>query len=255
MVSPWQGSGISPNPTPLVKAILSNNREEILSILDTGASPNQISSDTADQFGNPLQVLPPLSWAVSGLIVCDTLVLKMLIDHGADVNGLDSLLASRSELPYSPINVAILHGETVATEFLLRHGANPNIFDPPKVWFGLSPLIGAIFNRDVQLGRTGQLLDQNKFGDTSSAHRMRVYDTIITYLLKYGASPSLAEPSGKTPLHAAAEYCDSALAEELIARGASIEAKDNQGNTPEDLAKKNCPAVLAVIQRHKNSTK
>lgn len=235
-------------PTPLVWAILSHNRKEVKRLLDSGANPNQLSVFETPGAVKDFPISTPLSWAASDIKESDTQVLKLLIDYGANPN----LAPPAQSFMFSPLNSAIEEGHTTCVEFLLRHAANPNTFD------GLgkrTSLFIAIFERGSPRRELGRMLDMANFGDSTLAYHLRVYDTIIAALLKYGASPTLADPNGSTPLHAAAEYCDSALAEELISMGASVTAKDNYGESPEDIARKNCPAVLAIIQRYKGSIK
>ncbi len=236
-------------PTPLVEAIISRNTNEIKRLLDGGANPNEFSSSGVSVHGKAIDIATPLSRAASDEKECDTQIIKLLIDHGGDPN----LIIQGPAITFSPLNSAIERGCIANVIFLLRHGANPNAVE----WIGKrTPLLLAIVFRSKLRDDRKLELDREMFGDTTQASRMRVYDSIISILLKNGASPTLADPYGTTPLHAAAEHCDSALAEELISLGASLTAKDKDGNTPEDVAKKNnCPSVLAFIQRHKNSTK
>ncbi len=245
-----QWKGISPYPTQLASAILSHNPRRVKELLDSGANPNQISSVGPDSHGVPINVNTPLAIAVSVRKIYDTVVLRLLLDHGADPNGWNSLLAKRSNQYFTPLVTAIGIGLTNAVEYLLRHGANPNVIDPPNDWAGASPLGWAISDKRGLIRFA--FLDRWAWGDTSLAYRRRIYDTIIATLFKYGASPTLADHRGFTPLHQAAWSCDSSVAEELIARGASLTAKDKDGETPEDIARKEgCTSVLNVLLRHR----
>jgi len=233
-------------PTPLVGAILNHNLSDVKRLLDSGADPNQLSGDGEDYHGEPFEIAPPLTWTAEDLKSCDTQILRLLIEHGANPN-LPVLLGSRAS---NSLNTAISHGRTAAVNFLLQHGAKPDLFDPPKSWNGRTSLFMATMLRGQPSYKLFSRIDSEVYGDTSWAHRQKIYDTIINLLLVYGASPTLADPSSTTPLHAAASYCDSSLAVYLIAHGASLVARDWEGDTPQNIAEKlGCVSVLSAIRR------
>ncbi len=237
---------VSATPTPLVRAILDSNRAEVKRLLDSGANPNEISGIGVELMGRADGVNTPIALASGFGDKGDTEILQLLLNHGADIN-LSPPAYYETFGAFLPIEYAIVDGQTSVVKFLLRHGANPNLEST------LIPSLDiAIVDRDAQIEKLSVHEDQRRFGDTSRIHRWHVYDTIIDLLLNYGASPTLADRRGWNPLHKAAMYCDSGLAEKFIALGVPLDAKDSSGETPEDLAREaNCPSVLAVIQRRK----
>jgi ankyrin repeat protein len=234
---------ISATPTPLVRAIIDSNRDEVMRLLDSGANPNELSGNGFAVEGRTFGVNTPLGWAVSMGVKCDTQIVRLLIDHGGDPNLAVAVTPFYLGANLLPLNSAVAEGRTDVLEFLLHHGADPNSSEALDL---------AISCRDNQIEKVTAHLDLERFGDSSRTHRWRVYDSIINLLLKYGASPTLADGKGWNPLHRAAMFCDSALAEKFIALGTPLNAKDSEGETPEDIAREDsCASVLAVFQRHK----
>lgn len=85
----------------------------------------------------------------------------------------------------------------------IAHGANINV-----ICDGLSPLLLAIINRDVE---------------------------IVAFLLTHGANPSINGPYNNTPLHHIATDITAKtlkIAELLIISGASVNAQNDLGQTP-----------------------
>ena len=73
----------------------------------------------------------------------------------------------------------------------------------------------------------------------------------LDLLVEAGASCSVADYHGGTPLHKAAARVDPALAERLLAHGADPNAKDRHGSTPLDVARsRRRTAVVALLESH-----
>ncbi|MBI2128625.1 ankyrin repeat domain-containing protein [Candidatus Woesearchaeota archaeon] len=145
----------------------------------------------------------PLHWAV--LYTREEMV-KMLIARGADVNvGIEGI-------GYTPLLLATEHGNSNVTKFLLSVGSNVNV----KNEEGCTPLHNAAKKCDVD-------------------------DVIL--LLNSGAVVNAIDKKGYTPLHYAAgnDYTLNSLdaAKALLAKGANVNARANDGKTPLDLSKNN----------------
>ena len=68
-------------------------------------------------------------------------------------------------------------------------------------------------------------------------------------LLAAGAAVGAKANDGETPLHCAARYGHVEVAEKLLAAGAAVGAKDRDGKTPLDKAVQyNKPAVAALLR-------
>jgi ankyrin repeat protein len=126
--------------TPLAIALTSQaSQEYLLFLLSQGADPNIFSEDT----------LSPLSLA-AGLYDLDAV--KLLLEHGARINGSSALAAAASrgkvetvkyllecgadpndggnqQISYLPLHSAVEKGHKEIVELLIEHNANPHIHD------------------------------------------------------------------------------------------------------------------------------
>lgn len=165
-----------------------------------------------------------------GLSAGHTTTVKLLLEHGADVNirdreGSTALMKSAvcnaadialllinhgAELnvrgnQYTALEMAVARGPEVAA-LLVKHGAELNTRDP---YAGATPIHTAINLDDVEM---------------------------VRLLLKHGADVNLRGRNGGTPLHAAARKGNDILVELLMQYGADTNIKDDQGMTPLDIA-------------------
>ena len=232
-----------PNPprTPLIQAIIERNPSEVERLLDSGADPNQALPEGFDSTNVSTTALveSPLTWAVDEKVAYDTVILQLLLSHGADPNRREQRWLMTNFLP---LHEAVREGRIRTVAFLLRHGADPNRQDI------CTPLSEAILVRHVRILQSDE---GAAFKDTSLAHRDSVYDTIITSLLASGASVTIPDVMGHcTPLHTAASFCDSLWTERFLALGADISAKDNKGKTAEDYAREcGCTTTLDLLEK------
>ena len=126
-------------------------------------------------------------------------MIKYLLEHGADPNGRDpdddeTVLESYIHHCYKRVNTAVLRR-------LLRAGANPNLRKAKE----LRPMFHwAIFNNIKRL---------------------------VSILLEYGADVNQRGKvhDGETPLMTAAYFADISIMEKLLACGADVNAKDEDG--------------------------
>ena len=75
--------------------------------------------------------------------------------------------------------------------------------------------------------------------------------TVVRLLLRHGASPNIpASDTGLTPLHWACGWGNLGTVRALVKGGANLQAKDNRGYTPGELALlQNRPAIAAWLHR------
>jgi ankyrin repeat protein len=231
------------------------------SLLEGGANPNVRMENG----------VTPLWLAVS---IDDTNMIKLLIDHGADINlryppsggslldycnSLDkidaaTLLLKRGLNPdtpdsegQSPLIGAIFTLDTPMVSLLLKFGANPNFLTPGKE----TPLTVAIFKHKSLKTRAHETPQEIKYRDSINEVQRAIAYQIIKTLLKSGASlnsPGTLE-MGFTYLHDAVAHCDTAAVQLLLQYGADRNAKDSDGNRPYDIAVKNgCKDLEAILK-------
>ncbi|HUI53244.1 MAG TPA: ankyrin repeat domain-containing protein [Terriglobales bacterium] len=141
-----------------------------------------------------------------------------------DVSGIKFLLANGASLTELGENYdlagASFHGHWRLCQFFLQRGANPNHADATT---GEIPLHTALCHAN-RLGR----------------------NLVVKVLLSYGANPNVHTKSGvetgcfmrdcrtkrETPLHRAAAFGDEEVIQMLIDSGASLDARDANGDSP-----------------------
>jgi ankyrin repeat protein len=211
------------------------------------------------------QKLTLLNWAAYGGAFE---VAKLLIDKGADVN------AHLSEKAWTPLMNASAMGFPLIANALIEHGAQVNALDSDgysALAFAAEKKRADIVrillahgadggNALVQMARTGQIdalnllvesgIDANATprtdemwftpGETAlyMAAGANVAD-VAAALLSKGANPNIATPKGgnmPTPLMMAAYHCNGAMIDALIAHNVNRGATNGGGETAADLA-------------------
>jgi uncharacterized protein len=150
----------------------------------------------------------------------DVGMLSNLVNQGIDVNrrfGGDGETA---------LHRASAYGRTNAAQFLLTHGADPNINDAT----GLTPLLSASYHG---------------------------YLDIVSMLIDRGANINAPEKDGMfTPLHEATMKGHTKIVEFLLAHGANPMAKTKDGRTAFDWARaEGREDVLRAFEAYEKSTK
>lgn len=171
-------------------------------------------------------------------------IVKLLIEIGADVNAKNK----RQETPLQ--HAARLRNNNVAL-LLIENGAKLN----SKSQFGLTPLNSA---GSVEMARflvkhgarvtDGELLNPAFYAKQELAE----------YFISIGAKLEHKDTNGQTALHKAVQSFTTtdrsvAMAEWLLENGANVNARDNFGSTPFDVAKRKNSSekkMLELIKRY-----
>lgn len=166
-------------------------------------------------------------------------IARLLLEHGApislfeaaaigDVQRARQMLDDQPELGasishdgWTPLHLAAHFGQLAIVDLLLSHGADVDARSANGL--GNTPLHAALAG-----------------GHRATAER----------LVERRADVNAVEEGGYTPLHQAADLGDVELVRMLLARGARIEAKTDEDQTPQDLARaKGHTAVAEQLSR------
>jgi ankyrin repeat protein len=175
----------------------------------------------------------------------DTEGVQTLLEHGANPNGHDRVLQRR------PLVLAAQRGCTAIVKLLLHHGARHEAFDS----FGWSALYCAVSENHLETARVllSYGADANKGSDGSTPLRSAVAANqieMVELLTEHGADVNLSAGIGtSTVLMRAAELSHTDMVRLLLAKGANIHAKDSDGLTALDRARReNCEETVAILE-------
>lgn len=133
------------------------------------------------------------------------------------------------------LGAAIAHGYGELTIILLKHGADVNkvsgYFDTPLI-STVRRYQHAMLNLLLERGADAD--GQNQRGRTALMEAIQVDDphSFIILLRKVGADPNIRDRRANTALHFASIYCQEGMAQELLRRGAFIDAFSQDEGTP-----------------------
>jgi len=125
-------------------------------------------------------------------------MLKLLVENGADVNGMVGKYIY-------PLHIAVKHDRFECLKYLVEKGANVNVRDS----FDETPLHYAVWDRKYE---------------------------ITVFLIEKGADINAKNANGYTPLHVAAYVNDVNIAKLLVEKGSDLRAVEVNGGTPLDIA-------------------
>lgn len=214
--------------TPLHVAARAGHVAMVNTLLEAGAHVNVV-----DDLGTALHA--------SGTSAHRMILLDALLEAGMDVN----LVGERGGSTLLMEALSEVTGSSVLALRLIREGADPDVRDR----FGRTALHRAVLSGPdvlralLDAGAGIDLLDERGMAPLHLAIRHEGENVErVAELLEAGAGPSLRTGDGDTPLHlaaGAAPWPDTAIVlvvEMLVAAGADVNAPNERGETPVELA-------------------
>ena len=182
---------------PLHEAVANGHILIVEFLLNSGVS--------VEKYATALALIPPFEITPLGLAVLNNSpeLIDLLARHGAGMNTSYVLKTSRdlqtsTEVPRTPLGLAIAHKKWKAAVALLRLGADPNPDTVPLlIWCGDAPLplLDELLGRGCNINGVGP---NGRTPITSAVAGM--YPTLVKWLVSHGVNQIPAEGSGETPL-------------------------------------------------------
>lgn len=223
--------------TLLHKASRNNNYEVVDLLISLGVSVDSlnINGDTALHFAVKLKN--------------NDIALKLILD-GANVN-------VQNKKMVAPLHLASTNCDLNIINILINHGARINITDEN----GLHPIHYAVKSGDIKTIKSLLELGSSLFATDLRKNSILHYacesgnDELVSYLLTKIKMTDFKNIYGQTALHLASINCTIKSIKSLIDLGYHLEIKDNNGDTPYDLALNNNKEENAdFINKYLNSS-
>ena len=208
-------SGSDPNAenndgyTPLHFAHLNANARVTALLLDAGANPQALSNDGWTPFH-------------SAVFSARSRALSEFLERGVDFN-------------FSPLQRAILLGDSETTMSLLANGADATTSDDygwNSLHFAVAMGAHGIVIAILTVGSDPDAKTENGL----TALHLAADPDMVEAMVAAGAVIDIRNGVGRTPLHQAALYREAVVVEALLHAGADPMLRDHEGKRPADLA-------------------
>lgn len=172
----------------------------------------------------------PLHTAFTGSSEYSDAVVRLLLEHGADIE-------ARTTLGLTPLHLCVSNPFGQAQR-LIDHGAEIDSRDNQ----GLTPLYFACraawsWNMDLLCRHGADANARNSEGSTLLHLACNEdHEGTVVRLIAVGADVNAQNHRGSTPLHVAAQNGKEGAARALILHGADVNSRDIEGRTPVDVA-------------------
>ncbi|KAI8514584.1 Unconventional myosin-XVI [Branchiostoma belcheri] len=159
-------------------------------------------------------------------------VVKLLIQHGADVG-------ARDIDGGTALHLAIRNGHTRIVELLIQHGADVTARDKDDMtalhWASRNGHTGVV---ELLVQHGADVGARDKYGSTA-LHWASVdgHTGVVELLIQHGADVGVRNKNIRTALHVASRRGQTGVVELLIQHGADVGARDEDGETPLDFVR------------------
>lgn len=210
-------------PQEFILAVTQGNTDRVTEFLAT--EPGLVNAKTAQgtsvallaMYYGKREMAEYLASQGATLTIFEAAALGKLDRVQALVSAQPSLVNVFSPDGFHPLGFAAFFGHPPVAEYLLAHGADPNL--PTRNTMQVQPLHSATASQQLEIARL---------------------------LLAYGADPNGRQENDFVPLHNAAQNGDRAMIELLLAHGARIDASSRDGRRPVDFAKEEGHAEIVA---------
>lgn len=158
---------------------------------------------------------------------------RLLLDHGYDVDAIQEIPDEGEVFEATPLWYAVAHSQNLELiKFLLEHGASPN----PATF-------AATYLGDLQIVETLHQYDADwniQFAGRTPIQDLLIYrrTKLVPWLIDNGARVDQQDHEGRTALHIAAmNGCKPDLLQKILDQGGDLSVRDNDGQTPSELAR------------------